>query len=177
MTAGFAVIILAVFGLVVFRHYHPAVSADAAFYTDLYDDYQDHGHRPPDAEDRAEDERLKNILTRFTAFDKVVNYLQQQNYTLIERRFCTLDNTDFLHLIYMKDGKYLSVFFKKTNAPIFKDKPTKTISNVAVHECVERGQAMTALEATRGVVLLLGELPDTELHKLADATAPLMPAA
>ncbi|HZS44292.1 MAG TPA: zf-HC2 domain-containing protein [Blastocatellia bacterium] len=176
-SAAIVTVALVIFGLAAYRHYHPAVGPSDALYADLVDDYLDHGRPAPADIVQPDENRMKRIMARYEGVEKVMESMQQQNYTLIERRLCSLDKTTFLHLIYTKDGKYLSVFFKRVDNPVLKDTPTETIANISLHECIERGQAVAALQGPHSVLLLIGEFPGRELRNLANSTAPSLSAA
>jgi len=177
---GIAAVAVAAFGLIAFQHFKKAPdtvsAANKALYVDLVDDYLDHGI-PPGLNVGLDDARLKRQMARYQGVEKVMEHFRSQNYTLIHTQGCTLVNTNFLHLIYQKDGKYLSVFFKPVEAPLLTGRPTETVANVSVHEWTEQGMPLAALQGARCVVLLIGELPTSELHEVAGSTAPSLPVA
>src|SRR5579871_6460848 len=113
-----AVIVLAIIGFVVVHYYRPTGTQNEGLYTDLVDDYLDHGRPAPADVEQPDDNRVQRIRALSVGVDKIMDSLQQQNYQLVERRLCTLDKTTFLHLIYLKNGKYLSVFFKRVDNPL-----------------------------------------------------------
>ena len=171
---GIAVIGLFAFGLIVFQYFGKAPSTNKVLYADLVDDYLEHG-RPPGLNVGLDDARLQRQMVRYKGVDKVMEHFRAQNYTLIHTQACTLENTNFLHLIYQKDGKYLSVFFKPVDSPMLVGKPSEIVGNVSVHEWTEQGYPLAALQGAHCVVLLIGELPTTELHEVAGTTAPALP--
>jgi len=171
---GIAAIGLFAFGLVVFQHFSKARASNKVLYADLVDDYLDHG-RPPGLNVSLDEARLQRQMARYKGVDKVMEHFRAQNYTLIHTQGCLLENTNFLHLIYQKDGKYLSVFFKPVDSPILTGKPSETVANVSVHEWTEQGYPLAALQGAHCVVLLIGELPTNELHEVAGTTAPALP--
>ena len=177
---GIATLGLFVFGLIVFQQFRKTPISDPGankiLYADLVDDYLDHGI-PPGLNVSLDDARLKRQMERYHGVEKVMEHFHAQNYKLIHTQGCLLANTNFLHLIYQKDGKYLSVFFKPVDSPLLTGRPTENVANVSVHEWTEQGVPLAALQGARCVVLLIGELPANELHEVAGATAPSLPVA
>jgi len=104
-----------------------------------------------------------------------MEYFRLQNYTLIHTQALHPRNTNFLHLIYQKDGRYYRWFFKPVDSPMLTGKPSEIVGNVSVHEWTEQGYPLAALQGSHCVVLLIGELPTKELYELAGSTAPALP--
>ena len=172
--ASIAAALLLVSGIVVFQRYKTPVISNKVLYADLVDDYLDHGI-PPGLDVRLDQDRLKRQMARYQGVNKVMDYFRQQDYALVHTQLCTLDNTNFLHLIYQKNGRYLSVFFKPVKTPMLGGAPTEEIGNVAVHEWTENGRSFGRIAGANSVVLLIGEIQAKELHEFAGSTAPSLP--